>query len=176
MALPLPLDDWRARAACRGVDPEIFFPVAETGPVLARQEAHALSYCARCPVVAECLTFALAKIPYGIAGGMTALQRAELKRQHTASRRTPPPVRSPLVSGPGARQRGRHTRARGIEWLVEGRLSRREIARRLDVDTRTVERWAVRPEVAPLLPERTASPSNGITRRQARAMGARRVS
>jgi len=169
--------DWRHRAICRDEDPELFFPVGTSGHALLKI-AEAKAVCRRCPVVAECLAHALnAGEDHGIWGGMTADERDELKRaRRSTSRRTPPPVRSPLVSGPGARQRGRHTRARGIEWLVEGRLSRREIARRLDVDTRTVERWAVRPEVAPLLPAPVTSPSPGITRRQARAMGARRVS
>jgi hypothetical protein len=67
-------------AACRGVDPELFFPVAEAGPVLARQVAEAKAVCARCPVRAECLEFALRLLPYGIAGGLTEQERRALRR------------------------------------------------------------------------------------------------
>lgn len=43
--------DWRTQAACLDApDPDIFHP--EPGQAAARREA--LTYCARCPVVAEC--------------------------------------------------------------------------------------------------------------------------
>jgi hypothetical protein len=183
--LPLALD-WRTFAVCTDADPEIFFPVGDPGDPFDRRNAEALSWCAVCPVRSECLTFALGHIPDGIAGGMTAAQRRaliryQLRRQAarlagSTSPRTPPPVRSPLDPDPGMTPHRARTRASGIELLVEGRLSRREIARRLDVDVRTVERWAARPEVAPLLPAPDPSPSIGISRREARAMGARAVS
>lgn len=183
--LPLALD-WRTFAVCTDADPEIFFPVGDPGDPFDARNAEALSWCEVCPVRAECLTFALEHMPYGIAGGMTAAQRWELIRyqlRRQAARlagsttpRTPPPVRSPLAPDPGMTPHRARTRAQGIELLIEGRLSRREIARRLDVDTRTVERWAVRAEVAPLIRPATPSPSPGITRSQARAMGARAVS
>jgi len=41
--------DWRAEAACRGIDPELFFPVGNAGPAL-RQIGQAKQVCARCPV------------------------------------------------------------------------------------------------------------------------------
>ena len=72
---------WRARAACRGVDPELFFPAAERGPVRAVQVAAAKAVCAGCPVRAECLDEALARIPYGIAGGLTEDERRDLARR-----------------------------------------------------------------------------------------------
>lgn len=172
--LPLALD-WRTFAVCTDADPEIFFPVGEPGDPFDARNAEALSWCAVCPVRSECLAFALDYMPEGIAGGMTAAQRRELLRR-LAGTRTPPPVRSPLAPDPGMTPHRARTRAAGIELLVEGRLSRREIARRVGVDVRTVERWAARPEVAPLLPAPDPSPSIGISRAQARAMGARAVS
>jgi len=180
--LPLALD-WRTFAVCTDADPEIFFPVGDPADPFDARNAEALSWCAVCPVRSECLAFALDHIPHGIAGGMTAAQRRELLRYRLrrqaarlAGQRTPPPVRSPLAPDPGMTPHRARTRAQGIELLVEGRLSRREIARRVGVDVRTVERWAARSEVAPLLPAPTPSPSIGISRVQARAMGARAVS
>ena len=73
--------DWRRAAACVGVDPELFFPAAESGPVHDAQVAAAKTVCARCPVVAACLTEALARIPYGVAGGLTEDERRTLRRR-----------------------------------------------------------------------------------------------
>ena len=41
--------DWRHEAACREEDPEVFFPVGNTGPALAQIE-EAKKICARCSV------------------------------------------------------------------------------------------------------------------------------
>jgi hypothetical protein len=76
-----PVGDWRHRAACRGVDPELFYPVAEDGPPYEEQVAAAKAVCAGCPVRAECLAFALVALPHGIAGGMTPAER----RRHRMS-------------------------------------------------------------------------------------------
>lgn len=73
--------DWRSRAACLDVDPELFFPVATDGPVYDAQVTAAKAVCARCPVVAECLAEALARIPDGIAGGLTEVERRALRRR-----------------------------------------------------------------------------------------------
>jgi hypothetical protein len=69
---------WRTRSACRDVDPELFFPAAESGPAHRRQVAEAKAVCGRCPVVAECLAEALTRMPYGIAGGLTEEERRGL--------------------------------------------------------------------------------------------------
>jgi WhiB family redox-sensing transcriptional regulator len=71
---------WRDRAACRSVDPELFFPVGDRGPALV-QIAEAKAVCARCPVVAQCLSFALVAVPEGIAGGLTVAERRGLRGQ-----------------------------------------------------------------------------------------------
>ena len=46
--------DWRHNAVCRDEDPELFFPVGNSGPALA-QIADAKLVCNRCPVTTECL-------------------------------------------------------------------------------------------------------------------------
>ena len=47
---------WRERAACRsGVDPDLFFPVAESGAARNAQVRAAKAVCARCPVRSDCL-------------------------------------------------------------------------------------------------------------------------
>ena len=74
-------DDWRHRAACRDQDPELFFPVSEMGPG-ARQTEQAKAVCARCPVRAECLEYALDNaLDHGIYGGMTESERRTLRRR-----------------------------------------------------------------------------------------------
>src|SRR5680860_802863 len=50
--------DWRHRASCLDEDPELFFPIGNTGPALQQSE-EAKAVCHRCPVVETCLTWAL---------------------------------------------------------------------------------------------------------------------
>ena len=77
---------WRRRAACRGEDPELFFPVGTTGPAALAQIAEAKKICARCPVRRECLEFAVArKQEYGIWGGLTEGERSLLRRRVAGS-------------------------------------------------------------------------------------------
>jgi WhiB family redox-sensing transcriptional regulator len=49
---------WRMLAACRSIDPDLFFPVSSTGKSL-EQEAEARAVCACCLVRRQCLAFAL---------------------------------------------------------------------------------------------------------------------
>ena len=46
--------DWRHRAACLTEDPELFFPIGNTGPALM-QIAEAKKVCRRCDVREACL-------------------------------------------------------------------------------------------------------------------------
>jgi hypothetical protein len=153
--------DWRHRAACRNLDPEIFFPVAEAGPARERAEVRALAVCARCPVVAECLAYALDALPYGIAGGMTEDERRALRRPPVPTAPTgggdPAPRRRP-DSRPlmGRSHKGARVRAQGIARLIEG-ASPRQVAHETGVDERTAQRWAARPEVRAIVP-RTVPP------------------
>lgn len=72
---------WSDFAACRGEEPELFFPVSEVGPG-ARQVAKAKAVCARCPVRDVCLGFALDNaLDFGIFGGTTPDERRRLLRR-----------------------------------------------------------------------------------------------
>ena len=44
--------DWRHRAICRDEDPELFFPIGNTGPALLQIE-QAKMVCRRCPIAME---------------------------------------------------------------------------------------------------------------------------
>ena len=75
--------DWKVRAACRGLDSDLFFhPEQERGEQRDTRDAAAKAVCRRCPVLAQCRAHALAvEEPYGVWGGMTATERlAELVR------------------------------------------------------------------------------------------------
>ena len=73
------LDDWRERAACRGENPELFFPVGTSGPALQQIE-DAKAICRRCPVVAQCLAAALEHgEDAGIWGGTTPEERRMMR-------------------------------------------------------------------------------------------------
>jgi hypothetical protein len=125
--------DWRARAACRDEDPELFFPAANTGPGWAAQVTAAKAVCQGCPVVEECRAFAFEELRYGVAGGMTDQER----NAHRPSR-----------SGRGRKgQRARRLdqvrddRNLGRRLLSEG-VRPRDVATRCGVSERTALRWA----------------------------------
>ena len=69
---------WRKRAACTGIDPDIFDPASEDD--LDAVEAKAV--CAVCPVSAACLEHALSsREREGIWGGTTERERRRILRQ-----------------------------------------------------------------------------------------------
>ncbi|MFI1606949.1 WhiB family transcriptional regulator [Streptomyces griseofuscus] len=73
--------DWRSRGACRAEDPELFFPIGNTGPALLQIE-EAKSVCRRCPVIERCLQWALETAqPHGVWGGMSEDERRLMKRR-----------------------------------------------------------------------------------------------
>lgn len=73
-------DDWRDQAACRTADPELFFPVGKGAPS-KRQENEAKKVCADCPVLADCLSWALTQgMDVGVFGGLNADERRALRR------------------------------------------------------------------------------------------------
>ncbi|MDA8312001.1 MAG: WhiB family transcriptional regulator [Actinomycetota bacterium] len=72
---------WRKRAACRGIDVEIFFPETEDADVEA-----AKAVCETCPVREACLEHALAhREREGVWGGTTERERRRILRQRRKS-------------------------------------------------------------------------------------------
>jgi WhiB family redox-sensing transcriptional regulator len=78
--------DWRHRAACLDVDPELFFPIGSTGPAFL-QIMDAKAICGRCDVVEQCLQWALESgQEAGVWGGMSEDERRALKRKAARAR------------------------------------------------------------------------------------------
>jgi WhiB family redox-sensing transcriptional regulator len=78
--------DWRHRAICRDEDPELFFPIGNSGPALL-QIAEAKAVCQRCPVTSECLSWAIETgQDAGVWGGMSEDERRALKRRRARAR------------------------------------------------------------------------------------------
>jgi WhiB family redox-sensing transcriptional regulator len=76
------LKDWKSRANCMGVDPDLFFP--ERG--MSTREAKEV--CRGCVVREDCLEYALANgEKFGIWGGMSERERRRLRRARALARR-----------------------------------------------------------------------------------------
>jgi WhiB family redox-sensing transcriptional regulator len=66
---------WIKRAACRGLDAELFYPLKGLPVTEAKR------VCARCPVKAPCLEFALrTNEKFGVWGGLSAIERRRMRR------------------------------------------------------------------------------------------------
>ena len=75
--------DWRHHALCRDVDPELFFPIGNTGPALLQID-EAKQVCQRCSVMDSCLQWALESgQDSGVWGGLSEDERRALKRRGT---------------------------------------------------------------------------------------------
>lgn len=110
------------RAACREVDPELFFPVGHSG-LSAAQALAAKNVCRLCPVVRECLTYALdTGQDFGIWGGMDEEERRLYLRQHR----------------PQDEPRHRWT---NVAELAAAGETKEQIAVRLKLAPRTVEKY-----------------------------------
>lgn len=86
-AAPTPQElDWRTLAACGNTDPELFFATGEH-PEAWSQRDEALRTCYGCPVVKECLRWALEeKQDVGVLGGLTAAERLRLRGEKVTVR------------------------------------------------------------------------------------------
>lgn len=83
-------EPWRAQAACRGVDPDVFFP--EKGQSVGGPRefyTRARVFCARCPVREACLDYALERSSWpedaGMWGGTTPRERRQIRAARGAS-------------------------------------------------------------------------------------------
>jgi len=71
---------WRQKSACRGVDPEIFYPVSDEDADAAK------AICAMCAVRQPCLEYALAnREKDGVWGAATERERRRILRQRRKS-------------------------------------------------------------------------------------------
>lgn len=75
--------DWRFEAACLEQDPELFFPIGDAGPAVDQIE-RAKAICRTCPVMQECLSWALESgQDFGVWGGMSEAERLQLRRRRS---------------------------------------------------------------------------------------------
>jgi hypothetical protein len=94
-ALPDVAHDWMLEARCASVDPELFYPEPGGSP------RNAIAICADCPVRKPCLQRALeheaqpGETPYGIWGGLTAVQRAGILGRTTVRTKPCPECGTP---------------------------------------------------------------------------------
>lgn len=97
---PQPNPEWRKRAACRGTDPDLFFPSGYTRNY-DQQIEDAKDICSTCPVKQSCLESAMtiegsrrSEFRYGVQGGTTPAERHALyerrrKAQNRAAQQLP---------------------------------------------------------------------------------------
>ena len=72
--------NWRFEAACGEADPELFFPIGNSGPALLQvQDAKAL--CHTCPVLEQCRQWALDfGEEAGVWGALSEDERRAIRR------------------------------------------------------------------------------------------------
>ena len=103
--------------ACRGEDPELFFPIATEGPALLQISA-ARAVCRRCAVAAMCLAYALQTRQAGIWGrnhpGATPRHDGTTPLARRRAERPPDRLGMPGPAGPARGGAGRRdTRSTG---------------------------------------------------------------
>jgi len=81
-SIPFRKIGWMSRAACKGEDPEMFFPrYGEAEP----RHGEAVQICAGCPVWKECRQWAFdTDDRFGVLGGLTPNQRARIRNREKA--------------------------------------------------------------------------------------------
>lgn len=74
-------EDWMLEGACVYADTDIFFPVGSSMKAL-KKASEAKAICAECPVLSECLEYAIrTNQDSGIWGGTTEEERISLRRE-----------------------------------------------------------------------------------------------
>ncbi|WP_329172788.1 WhiB family transcriptional regulator [Streptomyces sp. NBC_01477] len=80
------IPDWQHRAACGDEDPELFFPVGNSGPAILKIE-EAKRVCRRCPVMDQCRQWALETgQDAGVWGGLSEDERRSMRRRASRNR------------------------------------------------------------------------------------------
>lgn len=73
--------EWQKEGLCRGIEPEVFFPVAEEDAWRAKE------ICNACPVKEPCLVASLEnRERYGVWGGVSEKERQDMFRRGVAQR------------------------------------------------------------------------------------------
>ena len=111
-------DDWKAKANCKGLAPELFFPERNEHEKVRQ----ALAVCRGCVVRDECLEENLGE-QFGIWGGTSGKQRVALRRQR---KQTSTPPRDRQIQAHALRTHG---------FSVE------EAANELGVHPETIVKW-----------------------------------
>lgn len=94
--------NWQNAAACRDVDPELFFPASDdyTTDANVRALIEAGRVCAGCPVRRECLTYAVESgVTHGIWAGRSPAELRAIRRARTAGVPDPEIDRDPMCPG-----------------------------------------------------------------------------
>ncbi|MFI2241169.1 WhiB family transcriptional regulator [Streptomyces chrestomyceticus] len=79
--------NWRALGACTQEDPDLFFPIGNTGPALLQIEEAKAVCRERCPVMEICGAWALqSSEKHGVWGGMSEDDRRRTKRRVASQR------------------------------------------------------------------------------------------
>ena len=69
-------EDWKLDGVCRTIDPDLWFPEGSSTGYAAKK------MCRRCPVMDECLRYALDNNEqYGVWGGMGSSERRNMRRR-----------------------------------------------------------------------------------------------
>ncbi len=78
---------WLNQSRCLNEDPELFFPVGNTGPAVDQIE-QAKAVCRQCTVTTECAEYAIIENQdTGVWGGLSEDERKSLKRKYARARR-----------------------------------------------------------------------------------------
>lgn len=135
------MSDWRHRAACQDVDPELFFPVSTGGrgpepSAWDRVQAEpAVAVCRSCPVVDECRRWAVDnRITDGVFGAMLPYDRAVWADQRGA--RPAPPEPEPETPRTGRPSQETRT----IRALLDGGVAQELVAAAAGVTVKTLRR------------------------------------
>ena len=83
------MGNWQEQAVCQGMDTETFFTMSNKGIIDAKR------VCTACPVVDQCLDWALRHEFWGVWGGMSSNERRYERRRRRIPMHAPEVTRGP---------------------------------------------------------------------------------